>query len=76
MNSIRRTYLDILGDYTNDNPIFYKCIIAKILNPGFNVLCHYRAGSVSIRENSIVNMNTIPNSVALEILFRIIKKIK
>ena len=44
MSSIKSTYKQILSDYPSDNPTFFKCLVAKYLNPSYSVLYSYRVG--------------------------------
>ena len=45
MSSIKATYKQILSDYPSDNPTFFKCLVAKYLNPSYSVLFSYRVGN-------------------------------
>ncbi len=44
MGSFKSTYKQILSDYPCDQVSFFKCLIAKYLNPSFSVLFSYRIG--------------------------------
>jgi len=45
MSSMKSTYKQILSDYPSDNPTFFKCLVAKYLNPSYSVLFSYRVGN-------------------------------